>query len=67
MQDVKLTIPDGVQKTPEELGPIFDQEVEEFSKMMDGLPEARGGGTLSKIEKMLIKTYLVMKVTGKIA
>lgn len=63
MASIELKAP---ELPKEELSKLFDEEVEKFDREMAKLSPDRGGGPLSKIEKMLIKTYLIQKVTGRI-
>jgi hypothetical protein len=49
----------------EEILQLFDEEVEKFSSYMASLTGV-GGGPLGRGEKVLIKSYLVAKFSGKV-
>ena len=48
------------------LSKLLDQEIEDFSVFMSTLGDWKSVGPLNEMEKMLLKTYLVHKLTGKI-
>ncbi len=65
--DVTLNVADEHRgKSRAELSELFDQEVERFSKYMATLGDWKSVGPLNPAEKMLIKTFLVQKYTGKL-
>lgn len=67
MKELTLQLPQDYQGKPkEELLALLDQEVEDFSKYMSTIGDWRSVGPLNHLERALIKTYLVQKVTGKI-
>jgi hypothetical protein len=53
-------------KGKEELSLLLDSEIEDFSRFMATIGDWRVAGPLTKMERALVKTYLVQKLTGKI-
>ena len=67
MPNIVLKLADEhANKSKEELSKLFDEEVERFSEYMATIGDWRSVGPLNKMEKTLIKTYLVQKFTGKV-
>lgn len=67
MSDVVVHFADQHRGKPkEELSAILDKEIEEFSRYMSTIGDWKAVGPLSPLERALIKTYLVQKITGKI-
>jgi hypothetical protein len=53
-------------KTKEEQSALLDLEVQAFSDWFATLSPSQGGGVLTKAERMLVKTYMVQKLSGRI-
>lgn len=53
------------EKPKEELSVLFDEEVERFSNYMANLGDFKAAGSLSKMEKALVKTFLIFKLKEK--
>jgi hypothetical protein len=66
MADVTLTLdPKFERASSEDVLKMFDEEVERFSKFMEGLSTNMGGALIPQ-EKVLLKTYLVHKHRGRL-
>ena len=67
MPDLLLQLaPEHQSKSKEELSILFDQEVDRFSRYMATMGDWKAAGPLLPLERVLIKTYLVQKYTGKL-
>lgn len=69
MEETILTFelaPEHREKPKEELSALFDEEVERFSKYMGSLKDFKAAGSLSKMERALVKTYLIFKMKEKL-
>jgi hypothetical protein len=67
MKDVVLALAPALGTLPKEkVLSLFQQEVEEFSAWMSGLPDWKYQGPLSKQEKVMLVTYLMQKYVGNI-
>jgi hypothetical protein len=67
MADVTIVLDPKINpENKEEVLRVFEEEVERFSKFMDGLTQSSAGGPLLPQERVLLKTYLVHKHRGRI-
>ncbi len=67
MKDIIVRVSeDHSGKTKEELLALFDKEIDDFSEFMSTIGDWKSVGALNPLERVLIKTYLVHKVNGKI-
>jgi hypothetical protein len=62
---VKISLSDASLTTQEQVVPVIEAEVDNFSKFMAAQADPRYAGPLNNMERMLIKSYLVQKVRGK--
>lgn len=53
-------------KSQEEQSALLDLEVENLSKFFETLDDFRARGALNKMERALVKTYMVQKLTGRV-
>lgn len=54
------------KKSKAEVSAVIDQEIEDFSQYMASIGNPLESGPLHPAERMLLKTYLVAKYTGKV-
>lgn len=52
--------------TQEEVLPVVNEEIENFSKFLASQTDIRYGGPLNNMEKVLLRSYLVQKLRGKL-
>lgn len=52
-------------KSQDEKSKLFDEEIERFSQFMTNIGDWRAAGPLNSRERILLKTFLVQKYTGK--
>lgn len=58
--------PDLKELTHEEQSKALDAEVERFSDYMATLGDWKAAGPLTPMERMLLKSFLVRKLTGEV-
>ena len=67
MKDIIVSLsPEVASKTGDALLQVIDQEVADFSRFMEGLGDWKFQGALLKQERVLLKTYLVQKLRGRV-
>lgn len=65
--EVRLELDSGMEQTSDkDLNKVFEAEVDDFSKWMEGIPDYRKQGALTLAERALLKTYLKNKFSGNI-
>lgn len=66
MKDVIVSLSDQFKdKTKEEKSDLLEKEIDSFSSFMAQLPNEWFKGSLIKQERVLLKSYLVFKLSGK--